>query len=140
MVAPLSGSHEKPHIRICRDNYAAGEYIAFTSTGGIGAGLGKGSIDSAMVAAVVPFKNHARFASVNGTVIKLMLEHGVSDVSGAAGRFPAINGLDFEYDPARPAGSRVTRVEVPSPGPTVVEPRSWRVYAYQQIMRALPRA
>ena len=80
-----------------------------------------------MVAAVVPFKNQARFASVNGTIIKLMLENGVSDVAGAAGRFPVIEGLEVEYDPARPAGSRVTRVEVPSPGPTVAEPQCWRV-------------
>jgi 5'-nucleotidase len=81
-----------------------------------------------MVAAVVPFKNQARFASVNGTIIKLMLENGVSDVAGAAGRFPVIDGLEFEYDPARPVGSRVTRVEVlRSPGPTVAEPRRWGV-------------
>ena len=123
MLVPLSGSRGKPPIGICRVNYAAGEYIAFSNTGGIRAGLGKGSIDSAMVAAVVPFKNQARFASVNGTIIKLMLENGVSDVAGAAGRFPAIDGLEFEYDPARPVGSRVTRVEVPSPGPTVADPR-----------------
>jgi hypothetical protein len=80
-----------------------------------------------MITAVVPFKNQMRFALVNGTIIKLMLENGVSDVSGAAGRFPAIEGLGFEYDPARPAGSRVTRVEVPSPGPTVAEPRDGRL-------------
>ena len=127
MVAPLSGSRGKPPIGVCRANYAAGEYIAFTNTGGIRAGLGKGSIDSAMVAAVVPFKNQVRFASVNGTIIKLMLENGVSDVSGSAGRFPAVSGMEFEYDPARPAGSRVTRVEVTSPGPTVAEPRRWGV-------------
>jgi 2',3'-cyclic-nucleotide 2'-phosphodiesterase (5'-nucleotidase family) len=114
------------HPLACRVNYAAGEYIAFTNTGGIRAGLGKGSIDSAMVAAVVPFKNQARFASVNGTIIKLMLENGVSDVAGAAGRFPAVHGMEFEYDPARPAGSRVTRVEVSSPGPTAAESRRGR--------------
>jgi hypothetical protein len=129
-IQPLSGARGKPPTGLCRANYAAGEYIAFINTGGIRAGLGKGSIDSVMVAAVLPFKNQARFASVNGTVIKLMLENGVSDVSGAVGRFPAISGLEFEYDPARPAGSRVTRVEVPSPGPAVVEPRPGRVDAY----------
>jgi 2',3'-cyclic-nucleotide 2'-phosphodiesterase (5'-nucleotidase family) len=137
---PLSGARGKPPTGLCRVNYAAGEYIAFINTGGIRAGLGKGSIDSAMVAAVVPFKNQARFASVNGTIIKLMLENGVSDVAGAAGRFLAISGLEFEYDPARPAGSRVTRVEVPSPGPTVAEPRPGRVDAYLGMMGGLPRA
>ncbi len=137
-MAPLFGSRGKPPIGVCRANYAAGEYIAFSNTGGIRAGLGKGSIDSAMVTAVLPFINQARFASVNGTIIKLMLENGVSDVAGAAGRFPVIDGMEFEYDPARPAGSRVTRVEVPSPGPTVVEPGG--VYAYLGMMRALPRA
>ncbi len=124
---PPSGARGN-HEWLCRANYAAGEYIAFANTGGIRAGLGKGSIDSAMVAAVLPFKNQARFASVNGTVIKLMLENGVSDVASAAGRFPAVAGLAFEYDPARPAGSRVTRVEVPSPGPTVAEPCRGRVF------------
>ena len=139
-AAPSSALRGKPPVGLCRVNYAAGEYIAFTNTGGIRAGLGKGPIDSAMVAAVVPFKNQARFASVNGTIIKLMLENGVSDVAGAAGRFPVTEGLEFEYDPARPAGSRVTRVEVPSPGPTVAEPRPGRVYAELGMMGGLPRA
>ena len=97
-----------------------------------------------MVTAVVPCKNQARFVSVNGTIIKLMLENGVSDVASAAGRFPAVWGLRFEYDPARPAGSRVTQVEVTSPDPSVAEPRPGRVYhtvyAYPGMMRALPRA
>ena len=88
-----------------------------------------------MVTAVVPFKNQARFASVNGTIIKLMLENGVSDVASAAGRFPAVWGLRFEYDPAHPVGSRVTLVKVTSPDPSVAEPRRGRVYAYPGIMR-----
>jgi 2',3'-cyclic-nucleotide 2'-phosphodiesterase (5'-nucleotidase family) len=117
----------KPLFGFCRVNYAAGDYIALANTGSIRAGLGKGSIDTAMVTAVVPLKNQVRFASVNGTIIKLMLENGVSDVASAAGRFPAIAGMQFEYDPARPARSRVTRVQVPSPGPTVAEPRLGRV-------------
>jgi len=133
--SPLSGARGKPPIVLCRTNYALGEYIAFTNTGGIRAGLGKGSIDSAMVTAIVPCKNQVRFVSVNGTVIKLMLENGVSDVASAAGRFPAVWGLRFEYDPARPAGSRVTQVKVTSPDPSVAEPRRGRVYAYPGIMR-----
>jgi 2',3'-cyclic-nucleotide 2'-phosphodiesterase (5'-nucleotidase family) len=139
VAAPSPALRGKPPIGVCRLNYAAGEYIAFTSGGGIRAGLGKGSIDSAMVAAVVPFKNQARFASVNGTIIKLMLEHGVSDVSGAVGRFPVVSGLEFEYDPARPAGSRVTRVEVRSPGQRLPS-LAVGVCTYHRMMRVLPRA
>ena len=97
-----------------RSNYANGEYIAFSNSGGIRAGLGKGPIDGAMVLAVVPFGDQARFVAVNGSVITLMLEHGVSDLGGN-GRFPVIAGMNFEYDPARPAGSRVTNVAVKSP-------------------------
>jgi TPR repeat protein len=68
-------------------------------------------------------------------IIKLMLENGVSDVASAAGRFPAVWGLRFDYDPARPAGSRVTQVKVTSPDPSVAEPRRGCVYAYPGIMR-----
>ena len=59
-----------------------------------------------MVAAVVPLKNAMRFAMVNGTVIKQMLEHALSGV------FPAVDGITVEFDPARQAGSRVTYVGV----------------------------
>jgi hypothetical protein len=108
-----------------RSNYVAGEYIAFTSTGNIRAGLPKGRIDSAMASAVVPFGSQMRFVAVtgNGTVLKLMLENGVSQ--SGSGRFPAVHGIDFEYDPARPAGSRVTDVQV-CPRPRVqIERRPW---------------
>jgi 5'-nucleotidase/UDP-sugar diphosphatase len=64
-----------------------------------------------MVLAVLPFGNQARFVAVNGTTLKLMLEYGVSDLN-PNGRFPAVHGMEFEYDPARPAGSRVTTVTV----------------------------
>ncbi len=67
-----------------------------------------------MVLAVVPFGNQARFVAVNGTTLKLMLENGLSDLNpnGGSGRFPAVHGIEFEYDPARPAGSRITTVTV----------------------------
>jgi hypothetical protein len=64
-----------------------------------------------MVLAVVPFGNMAQFVAVNGSIIKLMLENGVSDLS-PNGRFPAVHGIVFQYDPARPPGSRVTMVMV----------------------------
>jgi 5'-nucleotidase/UDP-sugar diphosphatase len=40
------------------------------------------------------------------------LENGVSQVQGAAGRFPQVPGLTFSYDPAKRAGSRIVKVEI----------------------------
>ena len=36
-----------------------------------------------------------------------MLENGVSQMPGAAGRFPEVSGLCFTYDISSPVGSRV---------------------------------
>ena len=40
------------------------------------------------------------------------LENGVSQVERRAGRLPQVSGLAFAFDPAQPAGARVTRVTV----------------------------
>lgn len=86
-------------------------YIAFSNGGGIRAGLKKGHIDTAMVSAMLPFKNEVRFAVANGTVIEHILEHSVA-LNTPAGRFLSIDGLRFWYDPNLNPGSRVSKIEV----------------------------
>jgi 2',3'-cyclic-nucleotide 2'-phosphodiesterase (5'-nucleotidase family) len=49
---------------------------------------------------------------LSGADLMAALENGVSQVEDAAGRFPQISGITFSYDPAKPAGSRVTDVEI----------------------------
>ena len=59
---------------------------------------------------VLPFGNVAVTLGVSGAELKAMLEHGVSRMPAADGRFPQISGLCFTYDITRPAGSRVLSV------------------------------
>jgi 2',3'-cyclic-nucleotide 2'-phosphodiesterase (5'-nucleotidase family) len=59
------------------------------------------------VLGVLPFGNLDFTVSVNGAVLKTMLENGVSLMPSAQGRFPQVSGLCFTYDISAPAGSRV---------------------------------
>ncbi len=56
---------------------------------------------------VLPFGNIVTTLTVNGSELKAMLENGVSQMPGVAGRFPEVSGLCFTYDISAPAGSRV---------------------------------
>jgi 2',3'-cyclic-nucleotide 2'-phosphodiesterase (5'-nucleotidase family)/predicted AlkP superfamily phosphohydrolase/phosphomutase len=59
---------------------------------------------------VLPFGNVVTTLRVNGSELKTMLENGVSQMPGVAGRFPEVSGLCFTYDISAPAGSRVLSV------------------------------
>jgi 5'-nucleotidase/UDP-sugar diphosphatase len=49
---------------------------------------------------------------LKGDHIKRLLENGVSVAGQEDGRFPQVSGLAFTYDAGKPAGSRVTSVEI----------------------------
>ena len=59
------------------------------------------------VLGVLPFGNVVATLSVNGAELKAMLEHGVSSMPGANGRFAQVSGLCFAYDISAAVGSRV---------------------------------
>jgi hypothetical protein len=97
----------------CRFDYAGGDFIALLNSGGLRAGLQKGPVDAGMLKAITPLGNQVRFAIVNGTTIKAVLEHSVSLADTAtSGKFPCVAGLRFQFDPTRPIGSRVDDVQV----------------------------
>jgi 5'-nucleotidase/UDP-sugar diphosphatase len=60
----------------------------------------------------LPFGNVTVKLEVTGAQVREMVEHGVSKVEDAAGRFAHYSGLDFAYDPSKPAGERVTSLSV----------------------------
>jgi 5'-nucleotidase len=59
------------------------------------------------VYSVLPFTNTVLQREVTGAQLWAALENGVSQVEGAAGRFPQVSGMAYRYDAGRPAGSRI---------------------------------
>jgi 5'-nucleotidase/UDP-sugar diphosphatase len=64
------------------------------------------------VQAELPFGNHLVALDVKGSDLRLALENGLSRLPAAAGRFPQVSGMKVEFDPQRPAGSRVLNMTV----------------------------
>jgi 5'-nucleotidase len=64
--------------------------------------------------AILPYENPIVKIEVTGATLRAALEHGVSRSAEEKepGRFPQVSGLRFTFDARRPAGSRVTSVEV----------------------------
>lgn len=86
--------------------------IAIQNGGGIRASIDEGEITLGEILTVMPFGNTLAVGDLTGAQVWQALENGVSDVENGAGRFPQVGNLRFSYDPTRPAGQRVYKVEV----------------------------
>lgn len=91
---------------------AEGTQICITNGGGIRASIAAGDVSMGQVLEVLPFGNQIATFGLKGADVVAALERGVSEVEAVKGQFPQVGGLRFSYDPAKPAGSRVTSVEV----------------------------
>lgn len=87
-----------------------GAQIAVTNGGGIRTSIPAGQVTVGNVLEVLPFGNTLALTTVTGAQLKAALENGVSQVEQGAGRFPQIAGFRFAFDPALPAGQRVTAI------------------------------
>ncbi|OMP66679.1 5'-nucleotidase C-terminal domain-containing protein [Domibacillus epiphyticus] len=86
--------------------------IAMQNGGGIRASIDQGDITMEEVLTVMPFGNALAIMDLTGAEIKAALEHSVSMAPEASGGFMQVSGLKFTYDSSKPAGDRVTAVEV----------------------------
>lgn len=94
---------------------AVGADIAITNGGGIrGDKVYQAGADITRrdILTELPFGNRTVLIEVTGQQVLDALENGVSQVENAAGRFPQVAGLTMTWDPAKPAGERVTSVTV----------------------------
>lgn len=64
------------------------------------------------IANILQFAGPVLKVELSGKVLKQALENGVSRLGEEAGRFPQVSGLQFSYDPSRPALSRVISVRI----------------------------
>lgn len=86
--------------------------IAIQNGGGLRASIDAGTVTMGEVLTVLPFQNTLASFQLKGSDIVAALENGVSQVEEAAGRFPQVSGLKYTADLNKPAGSRITAVEV----------------------------
>ncbi|MDQ0419080.1 5'-nucleotidase [Peteryoungia aggregata LMG 23059] len=86
--------------------------IAIQNGGGLRASIDAGTVTMGEVLTVLPFQNTLASFQLKGSDIVAALENGVSQVEEGAGRFPQVSGLKYTADLNKPAGSRITSVEV----------------------------
>ncbi len=65
-----------------------------------------------MVAELFPFGNTVQVKKITGEDLLAVLEQTVSGYPVAQGGFLHVSGMEFTFDPAQPAGSRVTEAKV----------------------------
>jgi 5'-nucleotidase len=91
---------------------AAGAVVALMNGGSIRTSVDAGPITLGELLEVQPFGNTITLVTLTGAQLKEALENGVSQIETVAGRFAQVAGLRYSFDPALPAGSRVTGVQV----------------------------
>ncbi|KFI31340.1 multifunctional 2',3'-cyclic-nucleotide 2'-phosphodiesterase/5'-nucleotidase/3'-nucleotidase [Haematobacter massiliensis] len=86
--------------------------ISLVNGGGVRASIEAGDVTMGQVLTVLPFQNTLATFQTTGATVVAALENGVSQLDQGAGRFLQVAGLKYSFDPAKPAGSRVTDVQV----------------------------
>ncbi|MED4206273.1 5'-nucleotidase C-terminal domain-containing protein [Neobacillus mesonae] len=86
--------------------------IAMQNGGGIRASIPEGDVTLGHIHTVMPFANLLVTLDLTGQEIWDALEHSVSKAADGAGQFMQVSGIQFKYDPNKPAYDRVWEVKV----------------------------
>ncbi|CDZ35160.1 NAD pyrophosphatase/5'-nucleotidase NadN, partial CDS, partial [Neorhizobium galegae bv. officinalis] len=86
--------------------------IAIQNGGGLRASIDAGEVTQGEVVSVLPFQNTLATFQLTGADVVKALENGVSQIDDGAGRFPQVAGLKYSFDKSKPAGSKVSDVQV----------------------------
>jgi len=89
-----------------------GVTVAITNGGGLRASIDTGPVTMGEVLTVLPFQNTLATFTATGAMLVAALENGASQIEEGAGRFSQVAGLKYTFDPAAPAGSRISDVMV----------------------------
>ena len=110
---------------------APGAEVAIMNAGGLRTGLRPGPATRSDILDALPFGNALATLGLTGADLRAALEHGLS-LPGRGG-FPQVAGLDWAWDPSRPAGDRITRIAV---GGTPLDPRGVYQVATNSFLRS----
>jgi 5'-nucleotidase len=86
--------------------------IAIQNGGGLRASIDQGEVTQGEVVSVLPFQNTLATFQLTGADVVKALENGVSQIDDGAGRFPQVAGLKYSFDKSKPAGAKVSDVQV----------------------------
>ncbi|MDO9527462.1 MAG: bifunctional metallophosphatase/5'-nucleotidase [Gemmobacter sp.] len=89
-----------------------GVQIVFQNGGGLRSSIPAGQVTMGAILSVLPFQNTLATFEIKGSTVLNALENGVSQLEDGAGRFAQVGGMKYTFDPALPAGSRVSDVMV----------------------------
>ncbi len=89
-----------------------GVQIAIQNGGGLRASIDAGEVTMGEVLTVLPFQNTLSTFQLKGSDVIAALENGVSQVEEGAGRFPQVAGLKYTFSKSKPAGERISGVQV----------------------------
>ena len=73
---------------------------------------GPGRLTKRDILSILPFGNVVISVKVSGKTLRAALENGVSQWERTKGRFPQVSGIQYVFDPNRPAGERILEVSV----------------------------
>ncbi|WP_145396574.1 bifunctional metallophosphatase/5'-nucleotidase [Paracoccus sulfuroxidans] len=121
--APISGDRTECRARECEMGVVVtdamldrvkdqGVTIAIENGGGLRASIDAGEVTMGEVMTVLPFQNTLSTFQLKGADVVAALENGASQYEEGAGRFAQVSGLKYTVDPAAPAGSRISEVQV----------------------------
>ncbi|MGH6762426.1 MAG: 5'-nucleotidase C-terminal domain-containing protein [Phyllobacterium sp.] len=122
-TAPIDGSRETCRARECEmGNLVAdaqldrvkdqGITLAIVNGGGLRASIGAGEVTMGDVLTVLPFQNSLATFQLKGADVITALENGASQIEEGAGRFSQVAGMKYSFDKTKPAGERITSVEI----------------------------
>ena len=86
--------------------------ISIANSGGLRASIDAGEVAMGEVLTVLPFQNTIATFQLKGSDLRAALENGVGQIEEVAGRFPQVAGMKYAFDKSRPAGERITDVQV----------------------------
>lgn len=114
-----------------------GVSIVIQNGGGLRASIDAGEVTMGEVLTVLPFQNTLATFQLKGADVIAALENGVSQVEEVKGRFPQVAGIKYSWTRAKPAGERITSVEVMMDGKwTAIDPEGTYGVASNNYMRS----
>jgi 5'-nucleotidase/UDP-sugar diphosphatase len=111
----------------------AGADAAIINGGSIRTSVPRGEIRAKDIYAALPFDNYIVAIKLTGEQIRETLEHGVSAVGRAEGRFPQVSGIAFVYSRSDPPGHRVKEIFI---GGRPVDPKGEYTVATNDFLAA----